>query len=139
MDYSLSVTAELKNLPAIRSFVEETTSRLRVDRQVIDGLIQAVDESATNIIIHGYQGHPGPIEIRIHLDGDRVVIQLRDRAPLFDPTQAPPADLNASIDERCQGGLGIHLVRQCTDEISYRVTPEGGNELTLVKSAARPG
>jgi len=139
MDFTLSVSAELKNLPAIRRFVDETATRFEVDREIIDGLIQAVDESATNIMTHGYRGSPGPVEIQVSLEGDRLVIRLRDQAPLFDPTQVPPPDLNAPMEARCQGGLGMHLVRCYTDQVTYRVTPEGGNELTLVKSvAARP-
>jgi serine/threonine-protein kinase RsbW len=133
MDYSLSVSAELKNLPAIRRFVEQSAARFRADREVIDGLVQAVDESATNIMTHGYQGSPGPIDIHIHLEGDRLVIRLRDQAPPFDPTQVEPPDLAAPPEARCAGGLGVHLVRCNTDEVTHRVTPEGGNELTLVK------
>jgi len=136
IDFSLSVTAELKNLPAIRRFVDETATSLQAERDVIDGLIQAVDKVATNIMTHGYQGDRGKIEFQLRLAGETLVIRVRDQAPLFDPTLTPPPDLTAPIEERCSGGLGIHLVRCFTDQVTYQVTPEGGNELTLVKAAS---
>jgi serine/threonine-protein kinase RsbW len=130
----LTISAELKNLQAIRQFIDETGVSLQASREALDALIQAVDESATNIIIHGYQGTPGRIEIQMDLEGDVLVVRLKDQAPNFDPTQIPPCDLTVRLEERRSGGLGMHMIRCFTDEVTYRVTPEGSNELTLRKT-----
>lgn len=61
------------------------------------------------------------------------MVCCRDQAPLFDPTNAPEPDMSLPLDLRPLGGLGVFLIRQYMDEMSYRVTPQGGNELTLVK------
>jgi len=133
MPHSLTFTAELKNLPVLRRFVSEISSKYQARREVIDGLIQAVDESATNIIVHGYQGRPGKIEIQMTLEEDSLVVRLWDQAPLFDPTQIPPPNLALPLEERRFGGLGVHLARHFTDQMTYQVTPDGNNELTLRK------
>lgn len=112
---------------------------LKAERGAIDDMIQAVDESATNIIVHGYRGQPGHIEIEVTQEGNVLVVRLRDQAPLFDPTRAPPPDLTLPLERRCVGGLGIHLARQFTDSMTFRTTSEGGNELTLRKKAKREG
>jgi serine/threonine-protein kinase RsbW len=139
MESTLRVLAELPNLAVIRRFVEETAMALKVDRDAIDDMIQAVDESATNIIVHGYRGRMGHIEIEVTQEGCALVVRLRDQAPLFDPTQAPPPDLTLPLERRRVGGLGIHLTRQFTDSMTFRTTSEGGNELTLRKKVKREG
>jgi serine/threonine-protein kinase RsbW len=58
---------------------------------------------------------------------------LRDHAPLFDPTSAPMPDLTRPLEEREPGGLGLYLTRQMVDDWQYRVLPDDGNELTLIK------
>jgi serine/threonine-protein kinase RsbW len=128
-----SFPANLEMLASIRSFVEDASRALGVDPAVIPNVIQAVDESATNIVMHGYRGQPGSIDVDVWREENVLAIQLRDHAPLFDPTTVPPPDLNLPLELRPIGGLGIYLVRKCMDEVAYRVTPEGYNELTLLK------
>jgi len=41
-----------------------------------------------------------------------------------------------SLEQRRPGGLGIYLIRQVMDEVTYRRLPEGGNELLLVRRTA---
>jgi serine/threonine-protein kinase RsbW len=139
MESTLRVLAELPNLAVIRRFVEETATALKANRDAIDDMIQAVDESATNIIVHGYRDQPGHIEIEMTQEGNALVVRLRDQAPLFDPTRAPPCDVTLPLERRRFGGLGIHLTRRFTDSVTYRTTSEGGNELTLRKKVKGEG
>lgn len=133
MESGLSVVAELGNLAVIRCFVETTALTLGASQNVADDLVQAIDELAANIIQHGYQGRAGQIEIEIKKEQDALVIRLRDQAPPFDPTLTPSPDLTLPLERRPVGGLGIHLARHCTDSMTYRQIPAGGNELTLRK------
>ena len=130
---SLRITAELKNLSEIRCFVQEAASSLGVDPAMVHNAPLAVDEAVTNVIVHGYQGQGGAIEIEMSREGDALVIRIRDEAPPFDPAVIPPPDLTLPLAQRIPGGLGIHLIRQIMDEMTHRITPQGGNELTLVK------
>jgi len=117
----------------VRRFVEEAATAFKADPDVILDIVQAVDESAANIIMHGYRGQPGPIEIAVRGDGTSLVIHLRDQATPFDPTSVPPPDLTLPLERRPIGGLGVYLTRLLVDEMRYHMTPQGGNELTLVK------
>jgi serine/threonine-protein kinase RsbW len=101
----------------------------------VEDVLQAVDEAATNIILHGYRGQPGEIEIEMDQDHGALVVCLRDRAFLFDPTRVPPPDLTLPLEARRVGGLGVYLIRQFTDQMTWRATPDGNNELTLRKQA----
>ena len=130
---TLRIGAELDNLSLIRRFVEDAAIGFGADQEVIPDVLLAVTEAATNIMIHGYQGQPGTIEIEVSRKGDSLVVCLRDQAPPFDPTTVPPPDVTLPLEQRQPGGLGIHFMRQFMDELTYRSTPQGGNELTLGK------
>jgi serine/threonine-protein kinase RsbW len=99
----------------------------------VDDILLAVDEAATNIIVHGYRGQPGDIEIEVENQDGSLAVSLRDKAPPFDPTRVPMPDLSLPLDQRPFGGMGVHLMRQCMDDVIYRAPPQGGNELILVK------
>ncbi|MEK7784657.1 MAG: ATP-binding protein [Chloroflexota bacterium] len=138
MTLMLRIAAELNNLPAIRRFVQETATALAAPARAIDDLVLAVDESTTNIIEHGYCGQPGDIEIEVGRAGETVVVHLRDQAPPFDPTRLPDPDLTLSLEDRPVGRMGVFLTRQLVDAVTYRLTSQGGNELTLTKKTATP-
>jgi serine/threonine-protein kinase RsbW len=131
----LRLPAVLGNLRAIRSFVDEQARLVSVPQRRIDDLVLAVDEAATNIVLHGYEGRVNTassvIEIEVQFQDHVFSVTLRDQAPPFDPTATPVVDELPPLDERGPGGLGIFLIRKSVDEFRYRRTPTGWNELTL--------
>jgi serine/threonine-protein kinase RsbW len=129
----LRIDARLESLSSIRRFVQEAGMARDAGPAALRQMLLAVDEASTNIIVHGYRGQDGTIEVEVAREGENLIIRLRDTAEPFDPTTVPPPDLTAPLQERPIGGLGIQLVRQVMDGVSHRITPEGGNELTLVR------
>jgi serine/threonine-protein kinase RsbW len=132
---TLRLAADSENLARLRRFVAERAAALCARPAAIDDMVLAVDEMATNIIVHGYQGQDGTIEVRVWREGSRLAVRLRDQAPPFDPATAPRPNLALTLEQRRPGGLGIHMSQELTDAIIHRVTPDGGNELTLFKQA----
>jgi serine/threonine-protein kinase RsbW len=129
----IQISAGLEDLAVIRHFVTEKARNFFDSQDALEDLVLAVDEAATNVIVHGYRGGPGPLEVEIWQEADALVVAIRDKAPSFDPSALPPPDLTIPLSKRRLGGLGAFLMKQCTDEIRHRVLPEGGNELVLVK------
>jgi anti-sigma regulatory factor (Ser/Thr protein kinase) len=130
---TLSVTADLGNLEQIRRFVREAALAAGAAAPDAWDLVQAVDESATNVIVHGYRGAKGQLAVAVAIDGDRLVVRITDAAPAFDPTAVAAPDLGLPLERRPFGGMGVHLTRELTDEVRHRRPDGGGNELTLVK------
>jgi anti-sigma regulatory factor (Ser/Thr protein kinase) len=135
---TLRIPADPDRLAGVRSFLRETAAARGVRPEAVPDVVQAVDESVCNIIVHGYRGNPGSIEIFVDREGDDLVVRLRDQGPTFDPTSVPTPDLDLPLDARRPGGMGVHLARQLMDEVRHRVPPGSGNELTLVKRGAFP-
>jgi serine/threonine-protein kinase RsbW len=125
--------AELKKLADMRHFVQDAALALKADPAAIPYVVLAVDEVVTNIIVHGYKKEEGYIEIAVGKAEDSLMIRVRDQAPLFDPTSVPSPDLTLPLEERPLGGLGVYLANTFLDDVTYRETAQGGNELTLVK------
>jgi serine/threonine-protein kinase RsbW len=139
VDAVMRIPAERSRLAAIRDFVAEQARSAGASPEQVDDLVQAVDELATNMIEHGYQDGPGQIEIRFSRQAEAVRVTLRDRAPIFDSTQAAEPDLHLPLEQRPVGGLGIHLVRKCVDHFEHHPRPGGGNELVIEKRLIPPG
>ena len=134
-----SFSAELDNLAVIRLYIEETAQAYQAQNKAVGDLIQAVDEAVTNIIVHGYLGKPGQIELEVERENEFLVVRIRDQAPYFDPTVVPPPDLSLPLQKRPLGGLGVHLMRVFVDEMCYSALSQGGNELILAKRAFLSG
>ena len=104
--------------------------------QRLDDLVLAVDEAATNIILHGYGEHSDStaavIVVEVAFRHGALSVCLRDQARPFDPTAAPVVDELPPLTERGPGGLGIFLIRKTMDEFRYQRTSDGWNELTLL-------
>lgn len=136
MEAKFRIDADVNQLIDARQFVEETAARFQVASEVISKVVLAVDELITNIIVHGYRGQAGSIEIELRALGTDLEIRLIDQSPPFDPAQVPNPDTHLPLDERPLGGMGIYLARTIMDEMSYRSSGRG-NELTLVKRTIR--
>ena len=130
---TLRVAADLNELATVRDYVEARVIELGAAPAAVYDLVLAANEIATNIVVHGYRGRPGSIDIQIQPEGDTIAITLRDWAPPFDPSMAPTPDITVPLAQRPRGGMGIHLTRRLTDTMRHRITPDGGNELVLIK------
>jgi serine/threonine-protein kinase RsbW len=133
----LRTSAEPGNLSQIRRFVAEQVTELGADPDAADDMVQAVDESVTNIIQHGYRGLHGMVEVEVAAVGPSLEVRLRDHAPPFDPTRVPAPDLDVPIERRALGGMGVHLTRELMDDVRYGTAPGWTNELTLVRAIGR--
>ena len=100
----------------------------RLSEEAIFHLNLALEEVLSNIIRHGYgEREDGEISLAIHLAPEAVVVTVEDYGVPFNPLEVPDPDLTVPLDERAVGGLGVYLVRQLMDEVTYRA--EGGKNI----------
>ena len=122
------------NFEIIRKYIKRKLILHEVkNRSDRENILLAAMEAVTNISIHGYQNHPGAIEIEVIRQKDSIRIYLRDQAPIFDPQIIEAPDFSIPLEERPMGGLGIYLINQIMDQVIHKSLPQGGNELILVK------
>jgi sigma-B regulation protein RsbU (phosphoserine phosphatase) len=92
-----------------------------------------LDELLNNAITYAFHDdEEHAIEVRIELSSDRLSVTVSDDGIPFNPFAGPPADTALSVEDREIGGLGIHLVRNVMDEVSYNRRTDR-NVVILVK------
>lgn len=131
--YRLKVRASLEALADVRDFINDAAVKLGLPRDAAEDLKVAVDEAVTNIVLHGYAGAEGDIEIAAEGRNGDVVLTLADNAPAFDLEGVHGSDLTEPLESRKIGGMGVHLMRTLTDSLSHESPPGGGNRITMVK------
>ena len=125
--------ATVHDLYDIRELLEKAVMQLGGNEDLAGDLVLSVNEAVTNVLLHGYSDQPGLIELSVEANGSDLTICLSDGGPLFDPTTAPAPDLRLPLDQRPLGGLGVHMMRQLTDELAYAVTGDQRNELKFIR------
>ncbi len=127
------------NLAALLAFIDQACQDAGLDEDTRFAVRLAGEEVVCNVIHHAYEGlSPGPVAVQLQRDDARVVLEVEDRAPVFNPDDAPPPDLTGDINTRPIGGLGWHLVRQFMDEVRHEPVAGGGNRLALIKRVQLP-
>ena len=127
---TLRFSSNPRLLSVVRSTVTAAATAAGFGGREVDGICMAVDEACANIIRHGYEGRADePIEMECQLAEDRFVVTLRDEGRPFTPAQVQERDL----DEVRPGGLGLHLIKEMMDEVTYVPGAERGTELIMIK------
>ena len=131
----LQTPGEMHYLHRIRDFITGIAEESGIDEQDLDNIELAVDEACANIIEHGYEPNEPDkdLTIRMEIDSDKLVLTISDQGKHFDPRSKKQIELKELIDMKRDGGLGISLIKQTMDDIDYRTTTEGRNELILTK------
>jgi anti-sigma regulatory factor (Ser/Thr protein kinase) len=116
-----SVPSEAAQLPALTQFLQEFWSAAALPPAQALSFELALEEIFMNVVMHG--SHPGTVprvEVSLVLTDGDVTMTLEDDGPEFDPLSLPRPDVEASLGDRPIGGLGVFLVRQMMDAVSYQ-------------------
>jgi anti-sigma regulatory factor (Ser/Thr protein kinase) len=113
------VGADLGALAPLAGAVEEALKGVPGADEVAFQVNLCVDELATNAVMHGGTAEPG-IHVSVAIGRAEVEVTVSDCGRAYDPLGAPPPDVDAPLEARAPGGLGVHFVRTFMDEVAYR-------------------
>ena len=130
----ITFPARFEFLDELREFVADIARQNGFTDREIYSLQLAADEAATNIIEHACEEDSNAsFDVTCGMQGDALVIIMRDDGKPFDISKVKPPDLKADLSERQIGGLGIYLMRKLMDEVRYESNSRTGNLLTMIK------
>lgn len=138
MQIRITVPNELVRLRDLTAAIDAVLETNNVGREVRDDVRLIAEEIVANAIEHGGSDAQTEIIVEITALEDRLAIEFRDCGRPFDPLTVQVPTLDADIDERAVGGLGLHLVRELAESLSY-LREEPYNVLRVtVRTAAHP-
>jgi anti-sigma regulatory factor (Ser/Thr protein kinase) len=107
----------------VLAFLEEQ----RVDARATHHVALVIEELVTNLGTHGNcRDHPA--RIKLVVEPAQVKGEIRDTGPPFDPRSAPDPDIEAPLEDRPIGGLGLYLTRKLSRTLEY--SQQNGQNLT---------
>ena len=98
----------------------------------------AIEEACTNIIKYAYPRETGKITISCEVRDNSLIITIRDKGIPFNPLSVPVPDIEVEMEKRQVGKLGLHLIRNLMDDVSYSFDDEQGNILVMKKKLRLP-
>lgn len=136
----ITVLAIIEKMDTVMQFVDQHLEAAHCSEKVIGQVELAVEEIYTNITNYAYHPEHGTARIRCEIKGEplQIIIDFFDEGKPYNPLEREMPDVNAGIDEREIGGLGIFLVRKMMDEVEYQFV-DGKNILTIRKNVEERG
>jgi len=114
----------------------DTTCRQRnVPQALVERLALCLHEVLANVIAHGGgTALSAPIrlllEVRLEQDCSKASVTVSDAGIAFNPLLVPKRVLPKTLSEASAGGLGLVMIRRCSDWLDYR-HEDGRNHLTF--------
>jgi sigma-B regulation protein RsbU (phosphoserine phosphatase) len=128
------LTNGVEEIPVLSEAIQKFAAENGVPQDVAFKVNLSLEELLTNTLCYGYpKGGEPEIKVCLFTLSQTLVIEACDNAIPFNPLENPEPDISQDIDERPIGGLGIHIVRNLMDEITYRREADR-NILTMKKS-----
>ena len=138
----LRLPARRESLRVLAYFIHGVAHHLELSDNARFELELVTEEAATNIIEHAYPDHAkGDMVICAEVHGDTLQLTLLDWGKPFHPETIPPFDINAPLETRTQGGMGLHFIHALSDSVEHTPAQAEGqpNVLRLRKRIERDG
>jgi anti-sigma regulatory factor (Ser/Thr protein kinase) len=123
---TLRIPATLDSLAGAQDFLRERSTALGVPEELWGRLELILEELVVNIGSYAYPDGEGDMEVGCEVlqkepgTSAMLCIILRDWGVPFDPLGKESPDVDADIEARPVGGLGIYLIRELTDHCAYQ-------------------
>ena len=130
----LVVEADRKNLWEVQSFIDEQLEEVGCPMTTQIAIDVAVEELFVNIASYAYEQGEGVavVQVTVHEDPLSVEITFIDNGVQYDPLAKEDPDVTLSAKERKKGGLGVFMVKNTMDNVTYEYK-DGKNILTIKK------
>ena len=133
MRKELRIKNQISELERVNQFIEEIGEELGLSMELQMNLNLVMEEMVSNVIFYAYpEGADAEIELLAKSDGKELTFVLSDQGREFDPTMREEADPNVNPAEREIGGMGIFIVKNIMNQVTYQRL-EGKNLLTMTK------
>ncbi len=130
----LSLPSDLSYLPIARLFVQETAKKFGFEGNDLYKIALALEEAVTNVMEHAFEDdESGSFDILCERVPLGMKIVIKEKGIPFDPSRLPQYTPAADLENLTTSGMGLFLMRESMDEVSFHNLGMEGKETTLVK------
>ena len=131
---TLELLADMAGLEKADKTLDELALAVHLPDETLFQVRLVLEEVLMNVISYGAgEGAVPHVQLNMAQKDGTLSMEIADNGIAFDPLQLPAPDLHAEIDDRPIGGLGIFLVRELMDSVTYRRDGEW-NRLRVTKT-----
>lgn len=118
---TLELLADMAGLEKADKALDELALAVQLPEETLFQVRLVLEEVLMNVISYGAGDGAVPhVQLNMAQKDGTLSMEIADNGIAFDPLQLPAPDLDAEIDDRPIGGLGIFLVRELMDSVTYR-------------------
>lgn len=131
----IEMAATLANLEPVLGVIETFLTEARCPIKEQMQIAVAAEEIYVNIARYAYAPQTGNMTLRLQLvdNPTAAILSFYDTGRPYNPLARKDPDVESSIDDRPIGGLGIYMVKQTMDEVTYQYVQQQ-NVLTFRKN-----
>lgn len=131
----LTIGADVAEVRRASEWLATTCQQRDVPQALAERLVLCLHEVLANVITHGGRtALSAPIrlslEVRLEQDCRKASVTVSDAGMAFDPLSVPKTNLPKTLDQASPGGLGLVMIRRCSDWLHY-CHADGLNHLTF--------
>ena len=116
----VSLANDVREVRRINVALSDFLAEEGVPGRTIHHVKLVVEELVVNVVRYAYEDKSAhQIGVDVRTEPRRVVVTIEDDGRPFNPNTAPPIALRESMEARRGGGLGIHLVKKLSRELTY--------------------
>jgi len=133
---SITEEAKIENIAVITDFVNSILEANGCSAKVQMEIDIAIDEIFGNIAYYAYTPKTGEATVQVEIKNfpERLELTFIDKGIPYNPLENKDPDVTLDIEEKKnREGLGIFLVKEMMDEVSYEYA-DGKNILKLKKN-----
>src|SRR3954471_15151797 len=118
---TIKISANVHEIERLNRLIRQFGELHDLPSRALYSVNLALDEVVSNIVLYGYDdSNDEPILVKMEVKGTDLMASIEDGGREFDPLSLPTPDLNAPLEAREVGGLGIHLMRSLMDGVEYK-------------------
>jgi len=136
----VSLANDVREVRRIHHAVGEFLSEEGVPDSTIHHAQLVIEELVVNIVRYAYEDQNAhKIAVDVRTEPHRVVVTIEDDGRPFDLNDVPPPRLDESLEARRVGGLGIHLVKKLSREVTHTRENNRNRVRAIVDFVEHPG
>ena len=134
--FRLELPAKGENVDLVCKFISGIAGKMGFCEQHVYQIELIVDEACANVVKHAYKKTVFTrenLELVVEKHAEKIEISVADEGEGFDPGAIQPPDMEAYQRDPLNGCLGLHLIKQFSDEVKFDMNPGVRNEVKMVK------